>query len=135
MPETSSNSVVESSIDSSETPQNPVLKPDTSSAKINYVLYLVGIVIGLTALIGLIFAYVKKGEDNPEWLNSHYNFQIRTFWFGLVYLIVGTVLYAVIIGWLIILFWLVWLIIRCVKGITALDAQKPISGGFFSFGN
>lgn len=108
---------------------------NTSSAKVNYILYLIGLVIGLTALIGLIFAYVKRGEDNPSWLQAHYNFQIKTFWYGLGYLIIGSLLSVIIIGWFILLFWVVWLIIRCVKGLSALDAQKPIEGGFFSFGN
>lgn len=108
---------------------------DASSAKINYILYLIGLVIGITALVGLVFAYVKRGNQNPDWLNSHYSFQIRTFWYGLVYLIVGSLLSVIIIGWLILLFWLIWLIVRCVKGLSALDAQQSIEGGFFSFGN
>lgn len=115
--------------------QTPPVIIDTSSAKINYVLYLVGLFIGLTAVIGLIFAYVKRGADNPEWLNSHYSFQIQTFWWGLLYLLIGTFTAVFLIGYLILLFWLVWLIIRCVKGITALDKQQPIQGGLFSFGS
>lgn len=114
-------------------PQNePIV--NTSSAKINYILYLTAILFGLLAVVGLVFAYTKRGPENPEWLNSHYNFQIATFWYGLVYLIVGALLSIVIIGWLIILFWVVWLIVRCVKGMNALDMAKPIEGGFFSFG-
>lgn len=115
-------------------PETPQHKADTSSAKVNYILYLIGLVIGLTALIGVIFAYSKRGSDNPDWLNAHYSFQISTFWYGLLYLIVGMVLSAVLIGWLVILFWIVWLVVRCVKGMTALDAQQPIEGGLFSFG-
>ncbi len=119
-----------------ENPQtNNIVQGNISSAKTNYILYLVGLVIGLTALVGVIFAYVKRGEDNPDWLNAHYSFQIQTFWYGLAYLIVGTLLSVIIIGWLLILFWIVWLIVRCVKGMSALDAQRPIEGGLFSFGN
>lgn len=108
---------------------------DTMSAKIVYGLYLVGLVVGITALIGLILAYIKRGDDDtPEWLNSHYSFQIRTFWYGLGYLVAGGLLSLIVIGWLVILFWLVWLIVRCIKGFTALDKQQSIEGGFFSFG-
>ena len=106
----------------------------TSSAKTNYILYLVGLLFGLTALIGLILAYTKRGNENPDWLNSHFSYQIATFWYGLVYLIVGALLSIILIGWLIIMYWVIWLIIRCVKGLNALDQQRPIEGGFFSFG-
>lgn len=112
-----------------------LVEANVSSAKINYILYLVGLVIGLTALVGVIFAYVKRSEENPDWLNAHYSFQIRTFWYGLAYLIVGSLLSVIIVGWLVILFWIIWLVVRCVKGMSALDAQRPIEGGFFSFGN
>jgi len=107
---------------------------NTSSAKINYVLYLIGLIFGITALVGLIFAYSNRGDENPEWLNSHFSFQITTFWYGLIYLIVGLLLSFIVIGLFILLFWVVWLIIRCVKGLNALDQKQPIEGGFFSFG-
>lgn len=91
-----------------------------STAKIIYILYLVGIVVGITGIVGVVMAYINKDEA-PDWLKSHYQFQIRTFWIGLLYLVVGSILSAVIIGIFILLFWLVWLIIRSVKGMTALD--------------
>lgn len=112
-----------------------VQKGNLSAAKTNYILYLVALVIGITAIIAVIFAYVKRGSDNPEWVNSHFSFQIQTFWYGLVYAIVGLATSVIIIGWFILLFWMIWLIVRCVKGMSALDAQKPIQGGFFSFGD
>lgn len=93
------------------------------TAKIVYVLYLVSIIFGVTGLIGVVIAYVNRGEASP-WLQSHYQFQIRTFWIGLVYLLVGGVLTSVFIGYLVLLFWLVWLIVRCVKGIKYLDKRE-----------
>jgi uncharacterized membrane protein len=94
------------------------------TAKIVYVLYMVGIVFGITGIIGVIIAYVNK-TDAPEWLKSHYQFQIRTFWIGALYLFFGTILSMVIIGWFVLLFWVVWLIVRCVKGIKSLDSKVP----------
>ncbi|MDB4409807.1 hypothetical protein N9235_03255 [Gammaproteobacteria bacterium] len=105
---------------------NGIMEGNTTTAgtaKIIYILYLVGIVFGLTAIVGVIMAYVNK-TDAPEWLATHYQFQIRTFWIGLLYLVIGAALAAVFIGYLIILFWVVWLIIRCIKGIKFLDMQK-----------
>jgi len=93
------------------------------TAKIIYILYLVGIVIGLTAIAGLIMAYVNR-DDAPDWLKSHYQFQIRTFWIGALYLFVGVLFSKFIIGLFIILFWLLWLIVRCAKGMKFLDKQE-----------
>ncbi len=95
------------------------------SAKIVYILYLVGLIFGITGIIGVIMAYINK-ENAPDWVKSHYQFQIRTFWIGAVYLIAGTILSLILIGWFILLFWAVWLIVRSIKGMQALDAEKAI---------
>lgn len=99
-------------------------KPTTEgSAKIVYILYLVGIIFGLTGIIGVIISYINK-SDAPDWLQSHYQFQIRTFWIGALYIIIGIVSSFVIIGYFILLFWTVWLIIRCVKGMKFLNRKE-----------
>jgi uncharacterized membrane protein len=100
-------------------------KTSVGTAKLVYVLYLVGILFGLTGIIGVVMAYINK-DDAPEWLKTHYQFQIRTFWIGALYLILGALLVVVIVGWFILLFWTIWLIIRCVKGLKAIDAEVAI---------
>jgi len=98
-------------------------KPTTAgTAKIIYFLYLVSILIGITAIAGLILAYVNR-DDAPDWLKSHYQFQIRTFWIGALYLFIGVLFSQFFIGLFFILFWLLWLIVRCAKGIKYLDHQ------------
>jgi len=99
-------------------------KPTTAgTAKVIYFLYLASILIGITAIAGLIMAYVNR-DDAPGWLKSHYQFQIRTFWIGALYLFIGVLLSQFIIGLFIILFWLLWLIVRCAKGIKFLDRNE-----------
>jgi uncharacterized membrane protein len=98
-------------------------KTTEGTANIIYILYLVGIVFGITGIVGVVMAYIYKG-DAPEWLQSHYQFQIRTFWIGALYMLIGFILVFVFIGYLILLFWVVWLIIRCVKGMKALDQKE-----------
>ena len=93
------------------------------TAKLVYILYLTSILFGITSIVGLIIAYVNR-EDAPEWLQSHYRFQIRTFRIGALYLLAGLMFYQVIIGFLIILFWLIWLIVRCARGMKSLDHQQ-----------
>ena len=60
----------------------------TSNAQIIYILYLVSLVVGVTGIVGVIMAYVYRGEA-PDWLQSHYRFQIRTFWIGLLYVVLS----------------------------------------------
>src|SRR5262245_36910802 len=81
-----------------------------------YYLYLASVVVGLTAIIGLIIAYMNRGPGS-DWLDSHYRFQIRTFWIGLLYGLIGLLLTFVIIGFLVLLFVLIWWIVRCIKGL------------------
>lgn len=99
-------------------------QPSTAgTCKLVYILYLASLVFGITGLIGVIMAYINR-NDAPEWLQQHYRFQIRTFWIGLVYVLVGFLLTFVLVGFLVLLFYLIWMIIRCVKGMKALDQQQ-----------
>ena len=93
------------------------------TAKIIYILYLFGIIFDITGIIGVIMAYINK-SDAPEWLQSHYRFQIRTFWIGVLYMMIGVILTLALIGYLIILFWVIWLIVRCIKGMKTLDNKQ-----------
>jgi uncharacterized membrane protein len=95
-----------------------------SSAKIAYILYLVSLAVGVTSLVAVVIAYVNVG-DAPEPVRSHYRFQIRTFWIGALYGLVGILLLAVAVGGLVLLFLAVWLIVRCVKGLKYLDRGEP----------
>lgn len=94
-----------------------------STAKIIYILYLVSLAVGVTALVGVVMAYVNVG-DAPEPFKTHYRFQIRTFWIGLLYAIVGGILSVVGIGVLLLLLVLVWFIVRCVKGLRYLERRE-----------
>ncbi|MAK45322.1 MULTISPECIES: membrane protein [Spongiibacter] len=93
-------------------------------AKVVYVLYLVSLVFGITAIVAVVIAYINR-DDCAPWLRSHYQFQIRTFWIGALYVTLGTVLSLVLVGWLILFFCLIWLVVRCIKGLKALDAREP----------
>lgn len=92
-------------------------------AKIIYILYLAAIIIPFTGLIGVVMAYINR-SDAPDWLRAHYQFQIRTFWIGFLYVIIGFLTTFILIGFLILLFYLIWLIVRCVKGMKMLDLKR-----------
>ena len=95
-----------------------------SNARIIYILYLISLVVGITGLVGVVMAYIYRG-DAPDWMQSHYRFLVRTFWIGLLYAVVGMLLTPIFVGFLILLFWVIWLIIRCVKGMQYLERRAP----------
>src|SRR4029079_11921361 len=88
-------------------PSQPPVVSDTSLALTVYVLYIVGYFTGITAIVGVIIAYIQ-GESADPFLQSHYRFQIRTFWIGFLYLVVGTILSFVIIGIAVLFWWFIW---------------------------
>ncbi|HEX7038272.1 MAG TPA: DUF4870 domain-containing protein [Pseudomonadales bacterium] len=98
---------------------------ETTQIKIIYVLYLAGFVLGITPIIGLVMAYMARGSG-PEWLESHYTYAIRTFWIGLLYGMVASVLTVVLIGFLLYAVVAIWFIVRCVKGLMRADKEQPI---------
>jgi len=105
--------------------QRPTVS-DNALALAVYVLYCVGYYTVITALIGVIIAHVKVHDSDPV-LRSHYQFQIRTFWIGLLYLAIGFPLCLVLIGFPILVWWLVWSLIRIIKGIISVNEHKPIA--------
>ncbi len=86
------------------------------TANLIYILYLLNLIFGVTAVIGVILAYVNC-RDAPR---THYDYQIRTFWIGLLYLVIGSLLTLIYIGWLLVLLWYIWLIVRCARGMKQL---------------
>ncbi|MCE8016029.1 hypothetical protein HOP62_08060 [Halomonas sp. MCCC 1A17488] len=98
--------------------------PDTTLPIVVYALFLAGIVTGgLTMLVGVVIAYVYRGEG-PHWFDEHYRYQIRTFWLALLYFAISALLMLVLIGFVTWLVVVVWLVIRCVKGIKRLQEQR-----------
>ena len=89
-----------------------------------YVLYLVSLLIPfIPAIIGVIIAYEYR-KNAPAWLATHYRFQIRTFWLWLLYGFISLLLTMIIIGFLLIVLLLIWVIVRCIKGIRKLDRNE-----------
>src|SRR5262249_24256889 len=91
-----------------------------------YLLYLLGFVSHPASLVGLVLAFVNRDGASPL-ERSHYDFQISTFWRGLIIAVVGVITIFVFIGWLVLLFWAVWTIVRCIKGLSNLSRGMPMA--------
>ncbi|MFM9841534.1 MAG: DUF4870 family protein [Dongiaceae bacterium] len=94
-----------------------------STANLVYILYLVGLVVGITGIVGLIMAYMNRSSA-PAWVQSHYTFQIRTFWIGLLGSVIGIALSFILIGFLVLAAVAIWFIIRCVKGMQYVSRRE-----------
>ena len=107
-----------------DTPQNPVVS-NYGLALTVYILYLVGFLTGITVLVGVAIAYLQRDKIDRV-TQSHFQFQITTFWIGLMYFFVGLFTIHFGIGVVILLWWIVWTVIRCVKGLLALNMGQAI---------
>lgn len=81
---------------------------------------------GITSIVGVIVNYVKLSEARATWLESHFRWQIRTFWFSLLWSLVGAVTVYILIGWLVLAAVFVWMIYRIAKGWLFLNDGKPM---------
>jgi uncharacterized membrane protein len=92
-------------------------------------------IFGWPSIIAVIVNYVRRNEARGTWLESHFDWQIRTFWIAvgisIIVGILGALLAIVIIGlgiWLIGFFVLgVWAIYRIAKGWIALRDRRVVA--------
>ena len=85
---------------------------------------------GWPSIIAVILNYVKRAEVRGTWLDSHFSWQIRTFWFALLWLAVGAVAFITMIGIPVaIVLWFgtgIWVLYRIIRGWLALSSQKVL---------
>jgi uncharacterized membrane protein len=85
---------------------------------------------GWPSIIAVILNYVKRSEVRATWLDSHFSWQIRTFWFALLWLLIGAVLFATVIGIPVaVVLWIatgIWVLYRIIRGWLALTSQKVL---------
>lgn len=91
-----------------------------------YALYAASFLIGITAIVAIVMNYVKCGDVAGTYLESHFRWQIRTFWFSLLWGLLGVILLPVIVGWFILVANIVWVIYRIVKGWLHLNDGKAM---------
>ncbi len=91
-----------------------------------YVLYAFAYFAGVTALIGIVINYIKREEVAGTWLESHFRWQIRTFWFGLLWVFVGIATLFILVGFAILLANCIWIIYRVIKGWLYFNDNKPM---------
>jgi len=91
-----------------------------------YVLQAVSFFFGITYLAAVIVNYVKRPDVVGSWLESHFRWQIRTFWYSLLWWLIGVILTWVLVGWVVISVTAIWVLYRVIKGWLYLNDGKPM---------
>jgi uncharacterized membrane protein len=87
---------------------------------------------GWPSIIAVILNYVKRSEVRGTWLESHFRWQIRTFWFGVLWValcllfVVATLGIGILIAWLPLGVVGLWFIYRAGRGWLALVDRRPM---------
>jgi uncharacterized membrane protein len=92
-----------------------------------YILQALSVFVGITAIVGVIINYVKKEDAAGTVFESHFDWQIRTFWWMVAWSVLGFIL-LIALG-LGLLIWFVagiWAIYRIVKGWLKLNDNQPV---------
>jgi uncharacterized membrane protein len=92
-------------------------------------LYLASVVTGLPMLVGVVLAYVWKGEPGNGWEESHLRYHIRSFWIGIaigLLFVIPTVLTLGLAGFVLYPALVLWLVIRSFKSLMKAQRREPI---------
>lgn len=88
--------------------------------------------VGWPSVLAVILNYVKRSEARGTWLESHFRWQMRTFWFGLLWVVLCGAFIVMTLGLGIFVVWLplgllaVWFVYRVVRGWLALNSGRPM---------
>ena len=113
-------------------------------AHIVYALHALAIVVGIAgtativgsfigsvpSIVAVILNYVKRGDSRGTWAESHYRWQIRTFWFAVLWVIVAILLIVTLVGaifgFVVLGALTLWLIYRIARGWLRLRDKRPM---------
>ena len=85
---------------------------------------------GWPSIIAVIINYVKRGDARGSWLDSHFGWQLRTFWYALVWVVLAGLLILSFVGipiaWVLLVAAGIWVLYRIIRGWIALAEARPM---------
>ncbi len=85
---------------------------------------------GWPSILAVFLNYVKRSDTRGTILESHFRWQIRTFWITLLWIIVGAVLFITLIGiplaWVLVVVVGLWVLYRMLRGVLRLMDEQPM---------
>jgi uncharacterized membrane protein len=91
-----------------------------------YALYALSMFAGISAIVAIVLNYIKIDDARGTWLESHFSWQIRTFWWSVVWAVVGGLTVFILIGFVVWGVAFVWFVYRIAKGWLNLNDGKPM---------
>ena len=88
--------------------------------------------IGVPSIIAVVMNYMKRAEASGTWLESHFRWQIRTFWSGVVWVALCGLFVVLTVGLGLLVVWLplgilgLWFVYRIARGWLALRDRRPM---------
>ena len=108
--------------------ENP--NQDLANKNITQIIYglYAAAVLGIpTNIVGIVMNYIKREDVAGTLYESHFRWQMRTFWFTLLWGVIGTILiFALGLGVLVLIALFIWYVYRIVKGWLRLSEGKPM---------
>ncbi|MGR9073017.1 MAG: DUF4870 family protein [Gammaproteobacteria bacterium] len=101
-------------------------------ATVVYLLQAISFFVGISYIAAVIVNYLKLEEVKGTWIESHFRWQIKTFWYGLAMMIVGALTIQAVIGYVILIISVFWIVYRIAFGWNRLSQGKtvPLTGYF-----
>ena len=94
------------------------------------VLVVTAFLTGWPSIVAVVLNYAKRSEVRDSWLDSHFGWQIRTFWYAVLWLLLGGVAFVTVIGIpMAVVVWVLtglWVLYRIARGWMTLSAEKPM---------
>jgi uncharacterized membrane protein len=85
---------------------------------------------GWPSIIAVIINYVKRSDVRGTWLESHFSWQIRTFWWAVLWVLIAGLLFITLIGipfaWALVIVVGIWVLYRIIRGWLALSKGEPM---------
>ena len=94
-------------------------------AMIVYALQAAGFIIGISYILAVVVAWLKLPDARGTWVESHYVWQIRTFWFSVLWGVLAAVSMMWMVGMIVLMADVLWMVYRIAVGWVRLNDNKP----------
>ena len=102
-------------------------QPQRNVTTVVYALQAASFVLGITFFIAPVVNYLKRASVAGTWLESHFRWQLNTFWYGLTWVVAGALCLSFgLFGVILLTSGVIWIVFRIVQGWVRLSMNQPM---------